>query len=164
MRTWRVACDFSHVYSFWISWWGVQSSHTLAFHMPKPEYSLWSCLLVRLCKRMIAPGVFWIFFDILNFFGLLGVGPRRGGLVKRQKIAQNKKEQLHLSRAISQEQCNLWSWFLVHLCKIKNDDITRCFFHFFGIWIFVGQKMAQDDKKICLLQNLGNHTYHVIFI
>ena len=34
--TWWVACDFSHVYSLWISWRGMRLSHTLVFHMPKP--------------------------------------------------------------------------------------------------------------------------------
>ena len=45
--TWSVACNFSPIYSLWISWWGVQlsnthfsyakaESHTLVFHMLKP--------------------------------------------------------------------------------------------------------------------------------
>ena len=35
--TWWMACDFSHVYSLWISWQGVRLSHALVFHMPKPQ-------------------------------------------------------------------------------------------------------------------------------
>ena len=42
MPTWLMVCDFSHVYSLWISWQGVQLSHALVFHMPKPE-NAWRC-------------------------------------------------------------------------------------------------------------------------
>ena len=34
--TWWVACEFSHVYSLWISRQGVRLSHALVFHIPKP--------------------------------------------------------------------------------------------------------------------------------
>ena len=47
--------------------------------------------------------------------------------VKGQKTAQNEK-QLHLSHAISQEKYSIWSWFLVHLCKVM---ISPGFFFFF---------------------------------
>ena len=46
---------------------------------------------------MISPGAFFF-----NFFGMFIFWAVRG--VKGQKIAQNEKEQLHLSRPISQEQ------------------------------------------------------------
>ena len=64
------------------------------------QYSIWSWFLVYLCKIMISPGslsiffVFWVFI----FWAVMGV--------KGQKIAQNEKEQLHLSHAISQDQCS----------------------------------------------------------
>ena len=31
-----VACNFSHVYSLWISWRGMRLLHVLVFHMSKP--------------------------------------------------------------------------------------------------------------------------------
>ena len=40
MPTCWVVCDFSHVYSLWILWQGVQQSHALVFHMPKPVLAL----------------------------------------------------------------------------------------------------------------------------
>ena len=58
---------------------------------------------------------------------------------------------MHPSRAISEEQYSLWSWFLVHLCIVTIPP--GFIFHFFDILIFrtvrvvKGQKMAQDDKN-----------------
>ena len=45
--TWWVACNFSHVYSLWISWRGMRLLHTLIFHMLKPAWSIffWQALL-----------------------------------------------------------------------------------------------------------------------
>ena len=54
-------------------------------------------ILVHLCK-MISPGVF-SFFEIFIFGAVRGV--------KGQKIAHNEKQQLHLSRVISQEQYSI---------------------------------------------------------
>ena len=67
--------------------------------------------------------------------------------VKRQKISQNKKKQLHLSCTISQEQYSISSWFLVHMCKMKI--FPGVFFHF--KLLKIGQKMAQNGKKFCLV-------------
>ena len=52
---------------------------------------------------MIYPGVFFIFFFFYDF----DFWAFRG--VKGQKVAQNEKEQLHLSRAMSQEQYSIRS-------------------------------------------------------
>ena len=43
--------------------------------------------------------IFFFFFEIFIFQAVMGV--------KGQKIAQNEKEQLHLSHAISQEQYSI---------------------------------------------------------
>ena len=53
---------------------------------------------------------FFHFFEILIFWAARGV--------KGQKVAQNERQQLHLSHTTSQEQCNILSWFLVHLCEM----------------------------------------------
>ena len=87
--------------------------------------SMWSWFLVQLCKMMISPGVFFIFYETLIFW-----------VVKGQKIVQNEKWQLHLSRAISQQQYSIWSWFLVHLCKMMiSPGVFFIFlkFSFFGL-------------------------------
>ena len=39
--TWWVASNLSHVYSLWISWWGVRLSHALVFLMRKPGMVSW---------------------------------------------------------------------------------------------------------------------------
>ena len=65
----------------------------------------------------------------------------------------------YLSRAISQEQYSIWSWFLVYLCKMMF------FFNFFKILIFwvvsvvKGQKMVQNYKKFCLLCFISQESY-----
>ena len=67
--------------------------------------------------------------------------------VKGQKVAQNEKQQLHLSRAISQEKCSIWSWFLVHLCRMIISSGVFYFFVFFfhflkilSFWVASGVK------------------------
>ena len=65
------------------------------------------------------------FFYILIFWAVMWV--------KGQKIAQNKKRQLYLSCNISQEQYSLWSWLLVHLCKMIICPGFFFIFSFFGL-------------------------------
>ena len=83
---------------------------------------------------MISPGVFlFLFFEVLIFWAVRG---------KMAKIAQNKKLQLHLSHAISQEQCSIWSGFLVHLCKMMIPP-GGCFF--WAVRAVTGQKIAPNE-------------------
>ena len=56
-----------------------------------------------MCVMMISPGICFIF---VKFFWLLGERGGGGG-GERAKIAQNKKYQLYLSHAISQEQYSI---------------------------------------------------------
>ena len=83
----------------------------------------------------ISQGVFFSFFLIFIFQAV-----RR---VKRQKIAQKEKYQSHLSRTIFQEQYSIWSWFLVHLCKMM---ISPCIFSFYKIFIFWGCYRGKREK------------------
>ena len=74
---------------------------------------------------------------------------------KRAKNSPKWKIKLHLSCILSQEQCSIWSWFLVHLCKliISPGVFPFHFFKVFIFWVFrvlKGQKMVQNDKKFCL--------------
>ena len=70
------------------------------------------------------------FFLKFSFFGLLAG-------IKELKIAQSeKKKQLHRTSAISQEQYNICSLFLVHLYKMISPgyhftQVKFCVFHFF---------------------------------
>ena len=53
-----------------------------------------------MCKMMISPGGFFLFFFEIFIFQAVRV-------VKGQKIAQNEKWQLQPSCAMSQEQCDI---------------------------------------------------------
>ena len=87
-------------------------------------YIIWLSFIWHKCKMIISAG---FFFKILIFWVV-----RR---VKRQKIALNDKKLLHLifqepclSHSISQQAYIIWSWFLVHKCKIMASRNTFSFF------------------------------------
>ena len=81
-------------------------------------------------KKIISPGIVFIFFSKFWFLGSLG-GRRGGVLVKGQKITQNEKE-FCLSHFVSQEKyimyCDFW-------CTCVKYDISSNFFSFFKILI-----------------------------
>ena len=107
-----------------------QQLHT-SCAISQEQYSIWSWFLVHFCKMMVSPGDFFIFFEMFIIWAVRG---RRGGL-KGQGITQNGKQQLHPSRAISQAQYSLWSWVLVHLCKMMISSgafFIFWYFHFSG--------------------------------
>ena len=52
--------------------------------------------------------------------------------------------QLHTSHAISQEQYSIWSWLLVHLCRMMISP--EGFFNFGKVRGVKGQKIAQNEK------------------
>ena len=72
------------------------------------------------CKMMIYLCAFFVFSVFFKFWFFLVV--RR---IKAQEIAQNEKKKLHPSRAVSQEQCSIWSWFLVHLRKMMKPPGSK---------------------------------------
>ena len=76
------------------------------------------------------------FFLILIFWAVWGL--------KEQKIAQNEKKQLDLSRAKSQEQYCIWSWFLVNVFKMMISP--GAFFLFFEVFIFRAVRGVKEKK------------------
>ena len=102
--------------------------------------------MVHLCKIMISLGFFFIFSKFW-FFGLL-----RG---EGEKIVQK------MSCSICQESYILWFWFMVLICKVI---ISPGFFIFSKFW-FSGllggkrAKIAQNDKKFCLLCFISQELY-----
>ena len=73
----------------------------------------WSSFMVHMCQRVISPGLFCIFFQILIF----GVNSE----VKGQNMAQNDKK-FCLSHSVFQEAYIIRSWFLAHLtCKMMTS-------------------------------------------
>ena len=104
---------------------------------------------------IISPGAFFHFLKILIFWVVSGV--------KGQKKAQHEKWKLHSSRVVSQEQCRIWLWFLVNLCKMISPGV----FYVFSNLIFrvvegiKGQKSVQNEKKFCLLRNHTSSDCHL---
>ena len=109
-------------------------------------------ILVYLCKMMISPAVF-SFFLIFSFFGLLGV--------KGQKmVAQDEKYSVcHAPYLRNHTSYDFHLWYL--------DVSISSFFHFFNILIFRvvlgggkgAKKIAQNDKKFCLLHAIFQEPY-----
>ena len=98
--------------------------------------------------------MFFLHFSEIIFFGV-------SSGVKGQKMAQNDKKLsavLHISESIH----HVIVFFGGHL---KNDDISRCFFHFFQNVDFLGclfAKRAKNDQFISLyLKNC--RSYHQDF-
>ena len=59
---------------------------------------------------------------------------------------------------------------VIYATLVKNDNISRCFFHFFKILIFrvvrrvKGQKMVQNDKKFSFTFHISGTIHHMIVI
>ena len=98
-----------------------------------------------------------VFFSFFQNFGFSGC--------EWCKVAKNDpKWQEILSHSISQEAYIIWSWFLVHRCKMKKSPKTFSIsskFWFSGL--LEGQKMAEYDKKFCLSLCLRNCTSYCGF-
>ena len=87
-----------------------------------------------------------------------------GSTVKGQKMAQNDKK-LCLSHTISQEAYIIWSWFLVHKCKMMTSPVVFFFLFFSRFWFsgllggINGQKLSQNDKQLCLSHSRSQEPY-----
>ena len=83
-------------------------------------------IFVHMCKMMTSPSAFLISFEILYFWAVLGL---LFWTVKRKKISQNEKQQLHVSHAISQ----------VHLCKMMTSPgVFFIVLRFSFLWLLAG--------------------------
>ena len=97
---------------------------------------------------------FFHFFKILIFWVVRGGKKAKNG-PKWKKIMSVV---LHISRNIHH---------MIFICgtHVQNDNISRQFFHFFKILIFQvvrkvkGQKMTQNDKKLCLSCLMSQEPY-----
>ena len=67
---------------------------------------------------------------------------------------------IHLSRAMSQEQYSIWSWFLVHLCKMIISPVL--FFIFSKFW-FLGF-CPKWQKILFVTLHISATIHHTIFI
>ena len=113
-----------------------------------PHY-FWSLFLVHICKMMISPVCFFCFFFFFHFLRILIFQVFRE---VRAKYSPKWKTEIISVIHLSQEQCSIWSWFLVHLCQMIISP--GVFVNFFKILIFgvasgvKAQKMVQNEKKI----------------
>ena len=109
-------------------------SHTTS----QEQYSIWSWLLVHLCKMIIPPGFFFHFFKILIFQVFREV--------KGQKMVQNDKK-FCSSHSISQELYIIWLSFTVYMCKMiiyLGVSFSFSKFWFFGL---LGGKRGKNGTK-----------------
>ena len=69
---------------------------------------------------------------------------------------------MHVSCAISQEQYSIWSWFLLHLCKMLIS--TSVFLIFFEIFIF-GADSTKNGPKLqkILSHSVSQELYLILF-
>ena len=108
----------------------------------------WTCVCVKWWCLQAFFSLFW------NFYFLGKLGGKRAKSSPKWKITI-----INPSHAISQEQYSIWSWFLVHLCKIIISP--GLFFIFSKFWFFwflggvKGQKIVQNGKKFCLSQSIS---------
>ena len=113
-----------------------------------PHY-FWSLFLVHICKMMISPVCFFVLFFFFHFLRILIFQVFRE---VRAKYSPKWKTKIISVIHLSQEQCSIWSWFLVHLCQMIISP--GVFVNFFKILIFgvasgvKAQKMVQNEKKI----------------
>ena len=84
----------------------------LSCSMSQEPYIIWSSLVIRKCKMIISLGFSFFFFFLFWFFGLLGGWKGK----KWPKMTKNCPFCL-----TSQELCIMWSWFLVHICKMMTS-------------------------------------------
>ena len=94
------------------------------------------------------------FFDIFIFRAVIGV--------KGQKMAQDDKK-FCLLHFIFQEPCIKWLSFMVHYCKMMISSGVIFIGVVRGRGNAKGQKMVQNEKKICLSPSLSQKSYTMWF-
>ena len=101
--------------------------------------------MVQMCKMIISPGDF---FSLKIFIFQVVKG------LKELKMAQND-ENLCLSHLLFQDHIS-YDLHLWYTCMYKRIIYPGTFFSFFEI---LGQKMAQNDKKLSLSDSVGQELF-----
>ena len=79
--------------------------------------------------------------------------------LKGQKMAQNDKK-VCPSHSVSQEPYIIWSWCLVHLCKMIIFPTFFAFFQNCDFWVFwVGGKTAKNDPKLPISHSMSQELW-----
>ena len=118
-----------------------------SFLISQEPYITWLSFMVHMGKVISG---FFIFFKILIFQVVRDI--------KRQKKIQNNKK-VCLLHSISQQTYIIWLSSMVHICKMIIS--LGVFFIFSKFWFSAsvggvkGQKMVQNDKKLCLSHSIS---------
>ena len=96
--------------------------------------------MVHTCK-VISPGICFFFIIFSKFWF-----SRLWSVLKGKKQPKIMNE-YYISCAVSQDQCSIWSWFLVQLYKMMISP--SLFFIFPKLWFFglLGGKKAKNGPK-----------------
>ena len=95
---------------------------------------------------------FFQFFEIFSFQSVRGI--------KGQKIVQNEKITItSVTRYISGTVKHM---IMIFGTFVLNDDISRCFFHFFEIFTF-GAAREVNGQKLSKMKN-SNYIRHVPYL
>ena len=119
------------------------------------NHTLYDLHLCYTCVKGYYLQVFFTFFPDFNFQGQYWSKRAKNG-PKWQSLCQ--------PHSISQEAYIIWLWFLVDKWKMMTDTFFR-FFKILIVQVVRGvkvQKMAQNDKKLCLTLNVRNCTYMIV--
>ena len=111
-------------------------------------YIIWSSFMLLMCKRIISPGFFSNFFQIL----ILGVKSE----LKGQKMAQHDKK-ICLSHSIFQETSIIWLWFFGTRVKWRHLQMLSSFFQNFNFPGFSGDKRANNGQKRQKIMSVSVH-------
>ena len=138
--------------------WPRMTKNSVVLHISgtiQHDYYLW---YIHLCKMMISPGVFFIFFKILIFWIVKGLKGQKRSKMTKTSVTFNISGTIHHMIVI----CGTQVW---------SDNISKQFFHFYKILIFwvvrrvKGQKMTQDDKKQSVVPfYLSNHAPYDLYL
>ena len=124
--------------------------------MSQEPYIIWLWFMVHICKMVISPGAFFIFFKILIFHVVRGV--------KGQKMVQNDKKAKNcsLSRSISHQPYIIWLSFMVHMFKVIISLGGFSIFSKFWVFVLLGGKGVKNSPKwqkiVCHTPYLRKHT------
>ena len=145
----------------------------LSQFISQEPYIIWLSFRVHLCKMMIYPGVFFIFWKFW-FFGLL-VGWKNfpefyflGSLVGGKGKKSLKLTSNSVCCAPNLKNYTLYDHHLWYTSV--NDNISRLFFHFLKILVFQvvrrvkRQKMAQKWQKLSFVTYVSGTIHHMILI
>ena len=121
-------------------------------------YIIWWSFLVHMCKVIISQGVFFIFSKFW-FSGLL----QEWKCKKWPKMTKDSVCCVPHLRNYTSYNCHLWYTYV-------KDNISKYFFHFFKISIFLVvrdvrlQKLVQNNKNLSAALHISGTVHHMIAI